>query len=324
MVLVLFGVLVITFFLSRVVPADPIGAILGPQAPPDLVEKVRHEWGFDRPLYEQFIDYIWNVLHGDLGRSIRTSRSVVTDLLYYFPATIELATCSTIIAVAIGIPLGIISAIEKDKIPDHFARIFSILGVSTPVYWLGLVMLIVFYYQLGWAPGPGRLDPYVPFPPRITGLLLVDSLIAGRIDAFVNALQHILMPAFILGFAGCAQIARMTRSSMLEVMKKEYVRTARAKGLEEKVVITRHILKNALIPTVTVIGATYGGFLEGSVLTETIFSWNGLGQYATGSFIYVDFMAVMGVTLFVAVIYSLTNLVVDILYAYLDPRIRYG
>jgi len=324
MVLVLFGVLVITFLLSHVIPADPIGAILGPQAPPEIVEKIRHEWGFDRPLYEQFVDYIWKVLHGDLGKSIRTNRSVTRDLMNYFPATIELATFSTFLAIVMGIPLGIISAMKKDKIPDHFARVFAISGISIPVYWLELVMLIVFYYKLGWLPGPGRLDPYMAYPPRVTGLLLIDSLLARRLDAFVNALQHLVIPSFVLGMFGAANIARMTRSSMLEVLRKEYVRTAKAKGLRERIVITRHILRNALIPTVTVIGVTYGGLLEGSILTETILSWNGLGQYATGSFLYLDFMAVIGVTLFIAVIYSLTNLFVDILYAYLDPRIRYG
>jgi len=324
MVLVLFGVLVITFLLSHVVPADPIGAILGPQAPLEMVEKIRHEWGFDRPLYEQFVDYVWRVLHGDLGKSIRTNRAVTRDLMNYFPATIELATFSTFLAIVMGIPLGIISAMKKDKIPDHFARVFAISGISIPVYWLELVMLIVFYYQLGLLPGPGRLDPYMTYPPRVTGLLLIDSLLAGRLDAFVNALQHLIIPSFVLGMFGAASIARMTRSSMLEILRKEYVRTAKAKGLRERVVIIRHILRNALIPTVTVIGVTYGGLLEGSILTETILAWNGLGQYATGSFLYLDFMAVMGVTIFIAVIYSLTNLFVDILYAYLDPRIRYG
>jgi len=323
MAFVLFGVLVISFVLIYIVPGDPVGAI-NPQAPPWLIEKIRREWGFDRPLYEQFTTYLWKLLHGDLGKSVMTTQPVTYDLIRFFPATIELATVSMIFAVAMGIPLGIISAVKKDTILDHFARIFAIFGISVPVYWLGVVMLIIFYYYLGWMPGPGRLDPYVTVPPRVTGFLLIDCLIAGRIDAFANALHHMIMPCFVLGMYGAAGIARMTRSTMLEVLRKEYIRTAKAKGLKQRVVITRHVLRNALIPTVTVIGVTYGGLLEGSILTETIFAWNGLGQYATRASLYLDFLPVMGVTLLVAVVYSLTNLLVDILYAYLDPRIRRG
>ncbi len=319
---VLFGVLVITFIISHVVPADPIGAILGPQAPPELVEKVRHEWGFDKPLHEQFVDYIWRVLHGDLGKSIRTNRPVFKDLLQFFPATIELATASLIVGIIIGIPLGVLAALHKDKPIDHFARLFAISGVSTPVFWLGLVLLIIFYYKLGWLPGPGRLDPFIKPPPRVTGLILIDSLLALRFDAFVNALKHLIMPSFVLGMYAAAGITRMTRSSMLEVLRQDFVKAARAKGLDERTVIARHVLRNALIPVVTIIGVTYGGLLEGAVLTETIFAWPGLGRYATGAYLYLDFLAVMGVTLFIAVIYSFTNLVVDILYTYLDPRVR--
>ncbi len=322
-IFVLFGVLVITFFLSHVIPADPIGAILGPQAPPELVDKIKHEWGFDKPLHEQFIDYIWRVLHGDLGKSIRTNRAVLTDILSFFPATIELATAALIVGILMGIPLGVISALKKDSIIDQLARVFVIAGVSTPVFWLGLVFLIIFYYWLGWLPGPGRLDPFISLPPRITGLLLLDSLISGRLDAFWNGIKHLVMPSIVLGWYAAAGIARITRSSILEVLRQEHVRTARAKGLKERLVILRHVLRNALIPTITVIGITYGGLLEGAVLTETIFAWPGLGRYASGAFLYLDFLAVMGVTLFIAIIYSVVNLIVDIIYTYLDPRIRY-
>lgn len=323
MVFVFFGILVISFVLIYIVPGDPVGAIY-PQAPPYMIEKITREWGFDRPLHEQFSSYFWKLLHGDLGKSILTNRPVMQDLMIYLPTTIELATFSTILAVAMGIPLGMISALKKDKIPDHFARIFAISGVSMPVYWLGLLMLTVFYYQFHLMPGPGQLDPYMTYPPRVTGFLLIDSLIAGRIDAFLNYLHHLIMPSFVLGLFGAAGIARMTRSSMLEVLRKEYVRTARAKGLRERIVIIRHVLRNALIPTVTVIGVTYGMLLEGAVLTETVFGLPGLGQYATRAAIHLDFLAVMGATLLIAVIYSLANLIVDVVYAYLDPRIRYG
>lgn len=322
MVFVLFGILTITFIVSHVIPADPIGAILGPQAPPDLVDKVRREWGFDKPLYEQYVDYISKVLRGDLGKSIRTNNPVAEDLLYFFPATIELATSAMIVALAIGIPSGIISAVKKDTPIDHAIRIFALMGISMPVFWLGLVLLLIFYHDLGIFPGPGRLDPYIEPPPRVTGILTIDSIIAGRWDAFLNALWHLALPSFVLGYFASASIARITRASLLEVLSKDYIRTARSKGLKERVVIFRHALRNALIPTTTIIGITYGGLLEGAVLTETVFAWPGLGRYSTGSYLYLDFMAVMGSVLLIAVIYSIANLVVDIAYAFLDPRIR--
>jgi len=324
MLFVLFGIIVITFIVSHVIPADPIGAILGPQAPPELVEKVRKEWGFDKPLPEQFVDYIVNLLQGNLGKSIRTNKPVAEDLMKFFPATIELATAAMIVAIVIGIPLGIISAVKKDKWPDHISRIFALMGVSMPVFWLGLILLFVLYYQLGIFPGPGRLDPGIEAPPRITGILTLDSLITGNFEAFANAVWHLMLPSFVLGYYASASITRITRTSLLEVMTQDFIRTARAKGLSERVVLFRHALRNALIPTTTVIGMAYGSLLEGAILTETIFAWPGLGRYSTGAFLSVDFLAVMGSTLLIAVIYSVANLVVDILYAFLDPRIRYA
>ncbi|MDK2371817.1 MAG: ABC transporter permease [Candidatus Korarchaeota archaeon] len=324
MLFVLFGIIVITFIVSHVIPADPIGAILGPQAPPELIEKVRREWGFDKPLPEQFVDYMVNLLHGNLGKSIRTNKPVAEDLMKFFPATIELATAAMIVAIVIGIPLGIISAVKKDKWPDHISRIFALMGVSMPVFWLGLILLFVLYYQLGIFPGPGRLDPGIETPPRITGILTLDSLITGNFEAFTNAVWHLILPSFVLGYYASASITRITRTSLLEVMTQDFIRTARAKGLSERVVLFRHALRNALIPTTTVIGMAYGSLLEGAILTETIFAWPGLGRYSTGAFLSVDFLAVMGSTLLIAVIYSVANLVVDILYAFLDPRIRYA
>jgi peptide/nickel transport system permease protein len=307
-----------------VIPADPIGAILGPQASPELVEKIRREWGFDKPLHEQFFDYIYKVVRGDLGRSIKTNNPVMEDLLYFFPATIELATAAIIVAIAIGIPLGIISAVKKDKWPDHISRIFALMGVSMPVFWLGLILLFVLYYKLGIFPGPGRLDPGIPEPPRITGLLTIDSLITGNFEAFINALWHLALPSFVLGYYASASIARITRTALLEVLTQDFIKAARSKGLAERIVLFRHALRNALIPTTTVIGMAYGSLLEGAILTETIFAWPGLGRYSTGAFLSVDFMAVMGSTLLIAIVYSLANLIVDILYAFLDPRIRYA
>jgi len=324
MVFVVWGVLTLTFIISHVIPADPIGAILGPQAPPELVEKIRHEWGLDKPLYQQYIDYLINFLRGDLGKSIRTNKPVAYDLMRFFPATIELATASLIIAILIGIPIGILSGVKKDTIIDHISRLFALTGVSTPVFWLGLLLLYIFYYKLGILPGPGRLDTYITPPPCITGLLTLDSLLSGRFDAFINAVAHLIMPSFVLGFYSAASIARITRASLLEVLNQDYIRTARAKGLRERIVIFRHALRNALIPTVTIIGLTYGSLLEGAVLTETIFAWPGLGRYSSEACLYMDFLAIMGSVLLIALIYSLANLIVDIAYAFLDPRIRYG
>jgi peptide/nickel transport system permease protein len=324
MIFVLSGVLVITFLVSHVVPADPVAAALGSQAPADLIDKVRHEWGLDLPLHEQFINYMWNVLHGDLGKSIRTDKPVAEDLLRYFPATIELSTAAIILAIVMSIPLGIVSAVRRNRLSDHLTRVFSIFGISMPVFWLGLLLLAALYYKLGLMPSPGQLDMLLPPPPRVTGFITVDSLLAGDWKVLFNYLSHLILPAFVLGFASLASITRITRSSMLEVLRQDYIRTARAKGLRRRVVITRHALRNALIPTTTVIGLRFGSLLEGAVLTETIFAWPGLGRYAVGAILYLDFPAIMGSVLAIAVIYSLANLVVDIVYGFLDPRIRVG
>lgn len=319
-----FGVLVITFFVSHVVPGDPIGAVLAPQAPAELVEKIRAKWGFDKPIYEQFALYVNNIFHGDLGTSIRTNKPVLKDLRDFFPATLELATAAIIIGILLGVSIGMISAVKRGRWTDHSVRVFSLIGLSMPVYWLGLILLLIFYYILGWLPGPGQLDYYIVRPQKLTGLITIDTLIAGNLDAFLNALKHLILPAFVLGFFSTAAIARITRASMLEVLGQEYVRTARMKGLRETIVIVRHALKNAMLPITTIIGISYGNLLEGAVLTETVFAWPGLGRYATSAFLSLDFPAVMGVTLLIALIYALVNLLVDLLYAFLNPKIRYG
>lgn len=322
MTVVLFGVLLITFIVSHVIPADPVGAILGGNAPPEKVEALRRELNLDKPLPQQFVSYLWGAVRGDLGRSLRTSRPVWDDLQHFFPATLELSLAAIAVATLTGIPLGIISAVKRNRIPDHLARVLAILGVSMPVFWTGLVLLLVFYYRLGWLPGSGRIDLFVLEPPRHTGLLLVDSLIAGDWDAFRSAGSHLILPASVLGFFATANIARISRSSMLDSLYQEYIRTARAKGLAERAVVLRHALRNALIPTVTIVGLIFGSLLEGAVLTETIFSWPGLGRYITTGYLALDYPAVMGGTLYIAVVYSLVNLLVDIGYAALDPRIR--
>jgi peptide/nickel transport system permease protein len=323
MALVVFGVLVITFVVSHVIPADPVGAILGGNAPVEKVDALRRELGLDRPLPQQFVAYLWGALHGDLGRSLRTGRPVWDDIQQFFPATVELTLSAIVLAIVFGVPVGVISAVRRNQASDHAARVFSIMGVSMPVFWTGLVLMLFLYYRLGWLPGPGRLDLAVLPPPSRTGLLVLDSLLTRNWEALFNALAHLIMPAFVLGYVATATIARITRSSMLDALHQDYIRTARAKGLFERMVIMRHALRNALIPTVTVIGLVFGGLLEGSVLTETIFAWPGLGRYITTGYIALDYPAVMGGTLYIAVMFSLVNLLVDLTYAVLDPRIRF-
>jgi peptide/nickel transport system permease protein len=324
MVFVLFGVMTVVFFISRVIPADPVAAMLGGQAPPELIEQVKAKWDLDKPLYDQYLIYLWRLLQGDLGISISTGKPVAEDLLQFFPATFELATAATILSILFGIMLGIISAVKRGRAVDHLSRLSALLGISMPVFWLGLLMLLLFYYLLGWLPGAGQLPYYMSRPPRVTGLITIDSLIAGRLDAFQSALKHLVMPAVVLSFFGIAAISRITRSSMLDVLREEYINTARAKGLREVGVVMKHALKNAMLPVSTIAGITYGRLLEGSVITETIFAWPGLGRYATNAFLALDFPAVVGSTMLIALLYALTNLVVDISYAYLNPKIRYG
>jgi len=322
-VFVLFGVTLITFLLSHVVPADPVVAYLGEHAPPDLVEKVRHQIGLDRPLPVQYALYLRDLFHGNLGISIMDNRPVRQDLAQYLPATVELSTAAMLVAIAIGIPTGVVSALYKDRWPDQVARIFALGGTSLPIFYVALLLIGLLYSRLGILPGPGQLSVYTEPPPHITGMVVPDALLSGDWAVLGDALRHLILPAVVLGYYSAALITRMTRGSLLEVLRQDYVRTARAKGLGEGRVVLGHALRNALLPTVTVIGLTYGGLLSGAVLTETIFSWPGLGRYATNSVISVDIPAVLGVTLIIAFIYSLANLLVDVLYAYLDPQIRY-
>ncbi len=322
-VFVIFGVTLITFVLTHVVPADPIVAYLGDHAPPSLVEQVRHQIGLDRPLPVQYVIYLRGIVRGDLGVSIMDNRPVSHDLAQYLPATVELATCAMVVALLIGIPTGVIAALYRDAWPDQVARLFALGGTSLPVFYVALLLLGLFYSRLGILPGPGQLNIYTPTPSHLTGLVALDALLARDWVALGDALRHLVLPAFVLGYATTGLIMRMMRSSLLEVMRQDYVRTARAKGMRERRVVMRHALRNALLPTVTVIGLTFGDLLSGAVLTETIFSWPGIGRYATNSVTNVDIPAVLGVTLIAAVTFSTFNLVVDVVYAYLDPQIRY-
>jgi peptide/nickel transport system permease protein len=322
LIITLVGIMVVTFFISLVVPLDPLASIAGPQAPQETVDRLRTLYGFDQPVYVQFGRYMQRLLHADLGMSFQTGRPVLEDIIQYFPATIELATMALIVSIIVGIPLGILSAVYRNSIIDHFSRVLSLIGVSMPVFWLGLVLLLIFYFKLGWFPEPGRLDIMLIEPERITGMLLFDSLIALDFEVFWDAIKHMVLPATVLGLYGLAGIARIVRSSMLDVLSQEYIKTARIKGLNEFLVLTRHALRNALVPAVTVIGLTYGGLLEGSVLTETIFSWPGLGRYLATAFLTLDLNAVVGGTMLVALMFSLVNLLVDLIYAFLNPQIR--
>jgi len=322
-VIVIFGVVTITFFISHVIPADPVGAILGENAPQELVEKMERELGLDLPLGQQYTRYLKGLINWNFGISLRTQKQVSEDLRVYFPATIELALLALFIAIIFGISIGVISAVKRNQWPDNASRVFSLVGISMPAFWLGLLFILILYYHLGLIPAGGRLSPSISSPPMVSGLYLLDSLIAGQFKTFWDALYHLLGPALVLGWIQTAYICRVTRSSMLEVLNEEYIRTARVKGLKEKTVIFKHAFRNASIPVLTMIGISFGYMLEGSVLTETVFGYPGLGRYAVNSFLSLDLNAVIGSVTLIAICYALSNLIVDLLYATLDPRIKY-
>jgi peptide/nickel transport system permease protein len=318
------GMTLIAFVVSHSVPADPIAAHLGQRSmeDPAIVAAFRAQWGLDRPLPEQYLTYVRNLAQGNLGLSIRTHMPVAEDLGRYLPASAELAMIATLVGIVLGIPLGVASAVRRNHWIDHLVRGVSLLGVSTPVFWLGLIGLYVFYFRLGWLPGPGRLDVGMPEPAHITGMYTVDSLLSGNMAALGVSLRHLLLPGMVLASVYLALVTRMTRSSMLEVLSADYVRTARGKGLTQRVVIYRHALGNALIPTITVLGLAFGDILSGTVLTETIFSWPGIGRYAYQSAVTLDFPAIMGVSLLIALVFISVNLITDLAYAFFDPRLR--
>ena len=321
---VMVGVSIITFGISHLVPADPAIVALGDHATDKQINAFREKYGLNKPVPEQYWIYVTNLLQGDLGISLRTRRPVAADLHDFFPATFELSLTALILSILIGIPAGVVSATARNRLPDHVVRIVSLIGGSIPIFWLGLILIGFFYGRLGWLPGGARIDKFIPPPPHITGLFTVDSLLAGNYKAFGSSVQHLLLPALALGYFSTAIISRMMRSSMLEVLHQQYVLSAQARGFRKGRVVWRHAARNALIPTVTTIGVTFGSLLSGAVLTETIFSWPGLGRYATNSAINLDFPAVMGVTLLAALVYTVANLVVDVGYHWLDPRIRHG
>jgi peptide/nickel transport system permease protein len=317
------GLLAVTFFIGRVMPIDPVLAIVGDRASGELVARVREELGFNKPLWQQFAIYLGKVLQGDFGTSVLSAHPVMDDIRRAFPATLELATLGTLIGVGLGVPLGVWAAVRRSGVVDHIVRVMGLVGYSVPIFWLGLMGLVLFYAKLGWVGGPGRMDVVYEYTlTPVTGLLLVDAAMAGQWDAFGNVLSHLILPASLLGYFSLAYISRMTRSFMLHELGQEYIVAARAKGLSEARIIWRHALRNAMVPLVTVISLSYAGLLEGSVLTETVFAWPGLGLYITNSLQNADMNAVLGGTIVVGSIFMGLNLLSDLLYKTLDPRTR--
>ncbi len=323
LVLTYLGLLAVTFFIGRVIPVDPVLAIVGDHASERVFARVREELGLNKPLWEQFYIYISKVLHGDFGTSVLTSNPVLQDIARTFPATLELATLGIIIGAGVGVPLGVWAAVRRGGVVDQVVRVMGLIGYSVPIFWLGLMALVLFYARLGWVGGPGRLDVAFQYSVEsVTGILLLDAALAGEWEAFGNAFTHLVLPASLLGYFSLAYISRMTRSFMLNELSQEYVVAARAKGLSETRIIWRHALRNAMVPLVTVIALSYAGLLEGSVLTETVFAWPGLGLYLTNSLQNADMNAVLGSTIVVGSVFIGLNLLSDLLYQLLDPRTR--
>ncbi|MBO8156989.1 MAG: ABC transporter permease [Bacillaceae bacterium] len=322
LVFVVFGVSFITFLMSNVIPGDPARMIVGPRGDQATYQRIREQLGLNDPLYVQYVDYMKGIFTGDLGTSIRTQQPVLDDLITYFPATLELVIYAFLFAIFFGVMIGVITAVKNNTKWDYIGRFFSITGVSLPVFLSGLIFIIIFYGKLGWFPGSGRIDLFMELPPRITGLYTVDSLLVGNFEAFKNSLWHLIMPSIILGYVQLSTIVRQVRSSMLDVLNQEYIRTAKANGLSEWFLIIRYALRNALIPVITVVGVSFGMLLGGAVVTEMIFNWPGMGKYVVESIGFLDFPAIMGFTLLISVGYVIINLIVDLLYIVLDPRVR--
>ena len=321
------GLLAVTFIISRVVPIDPVTSILGERATAEQFAAERLRLGLDQPMWWQFWLYVRDALHGDLGLSIRTREPVLSEIARFFPATLELSTLATIIGVLVGVPAGVLAATKPGSILDQIVRLVGLMGYSMPVFWLGLMGLLLFYGELGWVSGPGRLDATYDMMldfeiKQYTGMILIDTAIAGRWDMFANAFSHIILPASLLGYLSMAYISRMTRSFMMNELGQEYVTTARVKGMPERRVIWVHAMKNVMVPLITVIALSYAFLLEGAVLTETIFAWPGLGRYITDALMVADMPAVLGGTVVVGAVYIGINMLSDLLYRLADPRAR--
>jgi ABC-type dipeptide/oligopeptide/nickel transport system permease component len=324
LLLLCLGITMVAFALTQLVPSDPVAANLGEQAAgdPEAVAAFEERYGLDDPIPIQYWHYLTNLLQGDLGESLQDHEPVLDNLARYAPATAELAIFSTLIAVPLGVALGVIAAVRRNRFTDHALRVVSLGGISMPTFWIALVALYVFFYKLGWFPGGDRLDPGVLEPPHTTGMYTIDALLAGQWSTAWNALYHLILPALVLAAYNIGLLTRYARSAVLEEIGNDYVRAARAKGLPERLVLVRHVLRAALPSIVTVIGLVFANVLTGTVLVETIFAWPGIGQYAYRSAVTLDLPAIMGVSLFVAFVYVTVNFVVDVLYGVIDPRIR--
>ena len=321
------GLLLVTFIIGRVVPIDPVLAVVGERATQAQYDAARIAMGLDRPMWEQFYIYVVNALQGDLGNSLLTRRPVADDIARVFPATLELATLATVFGVLFGIPAGVLAAVKPGTWIDQIVRLIGLMGYSMPVFWLGLMGLLLFYGMLGWVGGPGRLDAAYEMMfefdvPRVTGMILPDTALAGQWDIFWNAVSHIILPAGVLGYYSMAYISRMTRSFMLNELSQEYITTARVKGMPEWRVVWVHALKNVMVPLITVIALSYANLLEGSVLTETVFAWPGLGLYITNALFSADMPAVLGGTVVVGLVFVAINMFSDVLYKLVDPRAK--
>lgn len=323
MLLTVVGVVIGTFFIARVIPADPAILVAGQNASDEVLAATRRKLGLDQPLHVQFSIYLKLLGQGDLGTSHRTGKPVFAELRHCLPATIELATVACLLSICLGLPLGIVSAVKKDSWSDHLIRMASLVGVSIPIFFLGFGSLFIFYKTLNWCPPPGRLSLTVFPQPPISGILLLDSLLHRDFDVFWDALRHLLLPALILGYVSSVPLLRITRASLLAVLQQEYIQTARAKGLSEIVVICHHALRNALFPILTTSGLIYGYLLEGSVITETIFHWNGIGRYIVSAMLESDYNAVLGGVLVTTLLFVTINAIIDLLYVLCNPLIHY-
>ena len=321
---VLIGLSVVTFTISHLVPGDPVRLAAGPQATAEQIQKLEEEFGLDKPLYAQYFQYMSGVLQGDFGTSMMSRHPVAMDLRRHFPATFELVLTSTVFAVLVGVPMAMAAAVFRDRWPDQFSRVVALSSISMPVFWLGMILQLILAMKLHLLPISGRFDPRVPFPPNVTGMLLVDSLLAADLESLRIAIKYIALPAFCQALIGIALITRLLRADILEVMQRDFVIMARASGLPERVILFKYVLKNALIATVAMMGFLFGWQLSGSVMIETVFDWPGIGLYAVKSAMTLDFQPIMGITLFVGLLFTVINLLVDLSYGIIDPRIRYG
>jgi peptide/nickel transport system permease protein len=319
---VLIGVSMLVFGFIRLIPGDPAVTMLGERATPENTARLREQLGLNRPIHEQYLVFVGNALRGDLGTSVLRQEPVTREIIRRFPATIELSLGAILVALVIGVPAGIISAVRRNTWFDAGSMLVALTGVSMPIFWLALMLIFVFAVVLHWFPSGGRLAATSDFKP-ITNLLLLDTLLRGNLESFIEALRHLALPAIALGTIPMAIVARMTRSSMLEVLNHDYIRTARAKGLQERVVMVRHALRNALLPVITVIGLQVGILLSGAILTETVFAWPGIGRWLVDAIYARDYPIVQGVTLFIAIVFVVINLAVDVLYTWVDPRVRF-